>query len=290
MDVSDLPLDQLHAYRKRTYRLLPELQVTTQDEAIEFVNERGFVTFWPIKAIITPSLWNAVAGDRPVPSEHDDPGMVTWGWKDDLLDKRRWYYARVLRGKATMISLDVAPTFYALSENYGDPEQDYLDLYKDGLLSQAAKQIYEALLDVGTLDTVNLRRRIHMTGKASNSPFERGLTELQRDFKILPVGVAESGAWRYSFIYDLVHRFYPDLPEKARFISRREARKTLVGLYLDSVGAATEAETRKVFQWKRDEIEAVLESLVESGRLHAGYRVTNSAGEHFVSTDLLRTF
>ncbi len=216
MDVSDLPLDQLHAYRKRTFRLLPERQVKTQDEAIDFVNERGFVTFWPIKAIITPSLWKAVAGDRPVPSEHDDPGMVTWGWKDDLLDKRRWYYARVLRGKATMISLDVAPTFYALSENYGDPEQDYLDLYNDGLLSQAAKQIYEALLEVGTLDTVNLRRRIHMTGKASNSPFERGLTELQRDFKILPVGVAESGAWRYSFIYDLVHRFYPDLPEKAR--------------------------------------------------------------------------
>lgn len=284
----DLTLEQLHAYRSRTYCLLPHLRVMTKDEAVEFVNERGFVTFWPIKGLTLPSLWIAVAGDRPVPSEHDDPGHVTWGWKDDLLDKRRWYYAKVLRGRATMIALDLAPCFYALSENYGDPQQDYLDLYRDGLLSLAAKRIYETLLETGPLDTVNLRRRIHMTGKASNSPFERGLTELQRDFKILPVGVAQSGAWRYSFIYDLVHRFYPDLPEAARFISRQQARKRLVRCYLNSVGAATVAEVRKVFQWEMDETRAACDELAEAGDLHAGYRFTDRADEHFINTDLLR--
>jgi hypothetical protein len=28
-----------------------------------------------------------------------------------------------------MISLEIAPFFYALSENYGAPEEDYLTLY-----------------------------------------------------------------------------------------------------------------------------------------------------------------
>ncbi len=66
-----------------------------------------------------PSLWTAVAGDRPVADKHDDPGHITWGWKYKALGKKIWYYAKTLRKKATMISLEIAPYFYALSENYG---------------------------------------------------------------------------------------------------------------------------------------------------------------------------
>ena len=199
----ELTIEAVDAYRAHTFRLLPGLRLKTQPEAVEFVNERGFVYFWPIKGVIFPNLWTAVAGNRPVADQHDDPGHVTWGWKDDALDKRQWYYAKLLRGRATMVSLEIVPYFYALSENYGDPDQDYLQLYQDGLLSQPAKAIYEALLEQGPLDTVNLRRKIRMTSSSSNSPFERAMVELQRDFRILPVGVAQTGAWRYSFIYEL---------------------------------------------------------------------------------------
>ena len=174
--MTQIPAFRLQAHRQRTFRLAAELRLDSVEEALAFVKERGFVYFWPIKGADLPNLWAAVAGQRPVADAHDDPGHVTWRWKDSMLDKRQWYYAKVLRGKATMIALDVVPLFYALSENYGDPEHDYLQLYEDGLLSREAKLIYEALLREGPLDTVNLRRKIHMTGKASNSPFERGLT------------------------------------------------------------------------------------------------------------------
>ena len=66
-----------------------------------------------------PSLWAGVAGDRPVANKHDDPGHITWRWKDSILGQRKWYYAKVLRRKATMISLKVAPYFYSLTENFG---------------------------------------------------------------------------------------------------------------------------------------------------------------------------
>jgi hypothetical protein len=82
--VSQLSLAAVQAYRKRTFRLEPGRRVRTQGEAIAFVGERGFVFFWPIKEVVLPSLWVAVAGDRPVPAEHDDPGHVTWRWKDSL--------------------------------------------------------------------------------------------------------------------------------------------------------------------------------------------------------------
>lgn len=281
--------ERLQAYRRRTFRLGPERRLTSLQDALSFVQERGFVYFWPIKGANLPNLWAAVAGERPVADAHDDPGHVTWGWKDNMLDKRQWYYGKILRGKATMIALDTVPYFYALSENYGDPEHDYLQLYEDGLLSREAKLIYEALLREGPIDTVNLRRKIHMTGKASNSPFDRGLTNLQRDFKILPVGIAEAGAWRYSFIYDLVHRHYPELPRVARTIKRSQARQKLLSLYFASLGAATVAEARKLFQWPKKDLERALAAVVEDGVVASGYQVEGQNGEFHAVQELTRS-
>lgn len=282
-----LRADVLQEYRESTFYLRPGYLLRTPAEAREFVEARGFIYFWPIKDILLPSLWQAVAGDRPVAAEHDDPGHITWSWKDRSLSERWWYYAKVLRGKATLISLDVVPCFYALSENYGDPDRDYLDQYRDGLLSHEAKRIYETLLEEGPLDTVNLRRKIHMTSKASNSPFERALTFLQRDFKILPVGVAQTGAWRYSFIYECVHRWYPWLPERARPISRARAREHLLKLYFRSLGAARLADVRKLFRWPRRETDAALQALLETGILVGGCRLEHEPGEWLVLKELV---
>ena len=229
-------------------------------QAAAFVKERGFIYFWPIKGTDLPSLWTAVAGDRPVADEHDDPGHKTWGWKDDALDKRIWYYGKILRRKATMISLDVAPYFYALSANYGSPDEDYLIAYRDGSLTQAAKQVYEALLRTGPLNTIDLRRAARL-GNARDAEFNRALESLQVDFKILPVGVAEAGAWRYAHIYDLVPRHFPELPERARAIPEPEARLQLARLYFRSVGAAQPRGVQRLLGWSAGEASKPLATL-----------------------------
>jgi hypothetical protein len=117
-----LSASQLKAYRSHTYHLKPALRLKNANDALAFVNERGFAYFWPIRGVEMPSLWAAVAGNRPVADEHDDPGHVTWGWKDQLLGAKKWFYAKVLRSRATMISLKTLPYFYALSENYEAPD------------------------------------------------------------------------------------------------------------------------------------------------------------------------
>jgi hypothetical protein len=257
----------LTTYRAETYRLRPDLRVLTREQAIDFVAQRGFVHFWPVKDVILPSLWAAVAGERPVPDEHDDPGHVTWGWKDELLGARRWYYAKVLRKKATFIALDVAPLFYALSENYGEPEEDYLLQYQEGRMTFEAKTLYETLLAEGPLDSISLRKLARLSSKESESRFNRALELLQADFKILPVGVAQAGAWKYAFIYELVHRFYPDLPEQARPIRQAEARRTLVERYLRSVGAAPRRRIASLFGWPKGEIDQAIAELAHSGAI-----------------------
>jgi hypothetical protein len=274
------------AYQSRTFRTTPGNRLRTRDEAVEFVNQRGFILFWPIKGITYPSLWAAVAGDRPVADQHDDPGHVTWGWKDALLGSRAWYYAKVLHKKSTMISLSVTPYFYALSENYGAPEEDYLTIYEQGRLTQEAKAIYEALLNQGPLDTITLRKAARLSSRESDSRFNKALTDLQADFKILPVAVAQTGGWRYAFVYDIVARYYPEIIEQARFISERKAHQHLTELYFRSVGAAQPRDLIKIFKWSSPVVESTVDNLVNNGILCRGVRFDNTPGEWIALPEL----
>jgi len=119
-----------------------------------------------------------------VPNEHDDPAWSP-GVEDDSLDKT---YLVLREDPATqgrhLFSWKVAPYFYALSENYGSPEEDYLLAYEEGRLTQAAKQIYATLLEKGSLGHDLLAQEARCECKESvcqTGPLE----DLQRDFKIL---------------------------------------------------------------------------------------------------------
>jgi hypothetical protein len=256
--------------RRHRYRRSFELRVQTVQAARTFVEEVGFCHFWPIQGVEMPNLFHAIAGRiRSVPNEHDDPDIgKCWGWKDDALDKRWWYYGKLIRRRATLVSLDVLPLFYACSSNYGDYTTDHLEEYRDGRLSAEAKAIYEALLENGPLHTVDLRKKAHMANDSAKYRFEKALTELQAGLKVLPVGVAAAGAWHYAFIYDIVPRWYPDLPPRARPVTRREAQKALVLRHLQNVAAATRDEvfrTLDVLGWTPEEFGQAVGALIENG-------------------------
>ncbi|WKZ39512.1 MAG: hypothetical protein QY328_14715 [Anaerolineales bacterium] len=277
---------KLQTLRARTFNLPPHKRLSTPRQALTFVNQRGFVYFWTIKGIDLPSLWTAVAGDRPVADQHDDPGHITWGWKDNSLDKKIWYYAKILRGKATMISLEIAPYFYALSENYGAPEEDYLIAYREGRLTQAAKQVYETLFEHGKLNTLDLRK-LSKLSNAKDSEFNKALEYLQRDFKILPVGVAQAGAWKYSHIYEITTRHFPDLSEQARRISESQARAKILQLYFNMVGAAQMRDVNKLFGWGNEVVKRSVGTLTDAGTLVlTGH--PKSAGEWVAVKDVVQ--
>ena len=285
--MGELKLKKIEVYRRETFRTSAGKRIKSRDEAIQFANQRGFIYFWPIKDITLPSLWVAVAGDRPVADAHDDPGHVTWGWKDGLLGKRRWYYAKVLRKKSTIISLDTAPYFYALSENYGTPDDDYLVQYMQGRLTQEARVVYETLLNEGPLDTITLRRAARLSSRESDSRFNRAMSDLQSDLKIIPVGTSQAGGWRYSFVYDLVHRHFPELPEQARRIEEPEARVRLLELYIRSVGAAPRRDFPKLFRWRKQDIDHAIDQLVESGAVQRHLILDGQLDEWVALPDML---
>lgn len=261
--MAHLDNDVLQNYRTQTYRLLPGAALTSKEDALAYLEERGLMYFWPIRGVDLPSLWTATAGDRPVAAEHDDPGHVTWGWKDDLLDKRRWYYGKLLRGKATLVNLKTLPHFYALSKRVAELD-DYRLAYEEGKLTREARVLADVLLNHGAQHTIELRRLAHMSASNSKARFLRALTELQRGLWVLPIGVARAGSWRYAFIYELFDRWFPGIYKLARGIHRQEARSHLLRSYINSVGALMVKDVRKLFGWRDEEIIKTLSQLEDS--------------------------
>jgi hypothetical protein len=154
-----------------------------------------------------------------------------------------------------------------LPENFGDL-YDFIQEYKDGKMTAEAKAVYEALLENGPLDTVRLRREARMSAESAKSRFDRALVELQVGLKVVPIGVAEAGAWNYAFIYELLPRWFPEIPEQARGVGRGEARQVLVQRYLDNAVAADRAMIAKVFhvlKWTPKELERTIAALIEEG-------------------------
>jgi hypothetical protein len=216
-----------------------------------------------------PSLWTAAAGDRPVADEHDDPGHVTWGWKDSLLGQRKCFYARILCKRNFFLSLGMLPYLYALSNNFGDYREDHQILYEEGRLTHSARVLYEAILTHGALDTIELKRIGRFTGRAGDAEFNKALNDLQMDFKLMPVGVSDSGAWHYSFIYDIVARQFPELIQQCADLHPDVCREALIMNYLQSVGAARFTHITRLFRWEKKFIQKNLQHLTDTGFVYS---------------------
>lgn len=257
--------------RNARYRRARNLRLRDADGIREFVNDVGLCLLFPVQGLEMPNVYQAVAGfAKQTTPQHDDPTIsLTWNTKDRALDQRWWYYGKLIKAKATLASFEVLPQLYALSENYGEPD-DYLHEYEAGTLSADAKNIYAAVLKHGAMHAIDIKRKVGLYGDEHKGKFDKALTELQVGLKVLPVGVAEAGAWRYAFIYELLWRWLPELPAQARAIGRGEARAALLARHLRNVIFATPKEIGRVFGWKPAEVEKAITAAVASGAAATG--------------------
>ena len=76
-----------------------------------------------------------------------------------------------------------------------------------------------------------------------------------------------------------MHRFYPDLPNRARPIRQAEARRALAELYLRSVGIAQTRDFNMLFGWTKPDTEAAITALVQSGIALPNMTLADRPGE-----------
>ena len=278
-----LTREDLEAARAERYRQRLDLRVRSEEEALEFLDSVGLCLLFSAKELELPSLWGAICGqDRPAPVQHNDYELgLAWRWKDSLPIGKRVLYGKFLHKRPVFVSLELAPYLYALSPNYGDPAEDTMLDYSEGRLSVEAKQVYEVLLQQGALPTSQLRREAGLGGKANVGRFDRALTELQMDLRIVKVAISDANRWGYCYVYDLLPRHLPRVVEAARAISERQAREHLLRRYLQTVVAAAPQQIARLFGWSLEEIEQTADHLAERGELRKGVRIQDVKGEFF---------
>lgn len=258
---------EIEKYRKATYHYDPHLKLTSESDAIQFVNERGFIFFWPINGTSLPSLWVATAGNRPVPNNHDDPGHITWRWKDALLDKKVWYYAKLLRGKSTIISLEFMDHFITLSNTASQGMEEFEYLYRIGKRSRLDLEIFSQLTQFGPLDAISLKQRVLHTHTFSDGEYGRALICLQTQFNILPIGISENGRWRYSYLYDTLEHYFPQKFNASAQIPKNAAHKKILNALIRSNGVSTLLEMKKLLGWEIFDIQNTLDALQSTGKI-----------------------
>jgi len=260
-----VPFAEITNLRIPHYRKHLDLKIKTQAEAVRFINEAGIVLLFPGDNLPLPDLWSAINGmDRKLPKHHRDYALrKTWDWKDTIPSRKEAWYGKLVKGKPAFVSLKDLPAIYALSSNFGELD-DYLEAYADGLMSKECKTIYEVLLAEGPLPTSALRKVTNMAGGGDNArKFERAITELQTDLKIVKSGISNSNRWKYCSIYDLLLRWAPNLAEESRQYNNRLAMRHLITRYLETSIAAPTYIFTKLFGWEASLVERVLKEMVE---------------------------
>lgn len=213
--------------RRRSLRCLNNgRRVTSDDEAAQFVQERGFVLLAPAKGLHLPSLSEADS------RQAWDGYSITdgaWRWKETLPDQRRCAYGKFIRNRGAFLSWDFFGLFYAAQARSGDWSREY----REGRLTRPAIQLMETMAEMAPVDSRELWKAVRF-GFSGNRPlFVKTLEELQNGYFITVSGGSTEG-WSLHR-WDLVLRVVPtglldglpDPDEARRIIIRQIARNSV---------------------------------------------------------------
>lgn len=269
----------LETLRDRTFHRLPHLRVRTEKDALRFIQRVGFCFTFRTFGYTLPCLYVAVCGRRhpgwPKHTHHHPAVVRTWDLKDTLPAKRRVYYGRVLKGKPTLVSLELFPAFVALIRD-GRLSGDYLADYREGRLSRTALQLMDTLMETHPLDTGELRHRAGLGGPLKTRPFEKAMAELQR--KLWVVKVEEVYDPYFCYRWDMVDNWLPGEMRRGLRLSRDEAIRQLVEQYLKTVIASQERTITRLFELQSTEVERALDQFAAEGCVARGVPIRNLPG------------
>jgi hypothetical protein len=274
---------EVEAWRDRAFRRLPQLRVRGEKSALQFVNEVGFCFTLSDFGLPVASLYVAVCGRRhprwPKHTHHDPEIGLTWNLKDELPAKRLTYYGKLVKGKPTLVSLDLLPAFCAVIRD-GKGSGDYIVDYRHGRMSRAAVAILEALHDAGPLVTPELRKAVAMRDPDRTADFDRAMAELQRGLWIVKVEEIYDPDFYYR--WDLLDNWLPAPVKASLELSRENAVSRLVATYLRSAAASQARFLAGLFGVGMGEVESALRSLVADGRIRQEQRIKGLPGSWVV--------
>ncbi|MCA1824539.1 MAG: winged helix DNA-binding domain-containing protein [Frankia sp.] len=247
---------------------------TTLRQATAFANRAGLALVYPNPDIVLPSLWEAVAGPRPVDwAVRDDAGAFVsftpemhrvWRWKDELPEKRLVCVGKHLGRVATMIATSALPALYAGYERAGTAAD-----FRDADLTPLQRDVAECALATGPLSGPQLRRQLATDDKKGVAA---AIDALQRMLVLTNAGVVEHEHGWPAVAVDVLPRRWADALRALPSLD--EARRSLATIVVRSAGEATAPDVGAVFGWRPRVATAVLDELVDAGALSTRVETT----------------
>lgn len=144
-------------------------EIRSLDELAELINNWGFVPFFKnsipgfsLEELTPPELWFS--------DEREGP----WEWKGPAIRKSGCAYGKFFSGKAVFVS----PEFFPHFANLRREGLDFWDIYDEGRISHAQREIFELLEEEPSLLSKELKRRGGFS-KDGKKGFDSLLTKLQ---------------------------------------------------------------------------------------------------------------
>jgi hypothetical protein len=277
-------LEALERYRDHHFRRVPARRIGSAKSALKFIEETGFCSAF-VAGLGVPCLREAIVGERePVASEHiqHDYGIVmTWRIKDELPKKRQVYYGKVIAGRPGFIARDMLSAFLRLRAAPGG----HLKLYRNGMLSQCAKLVMDALAKRGAAETRALKLASGYAQARSRAAFDRAMKELQEKFLALKV---DELADPFTYVWDSMEHRWPDALAEARALGAREAAYRIVRRYFEVAAFASERSIARVLGVAPGLVEYAARRLERDGIITRGVRIEDYAGELAMLREFVR--
>lgn len=237
------------------------------EHAAALVERAGIVLGFPSDDLVLPSLWEAAIGDPEVRVFERDARTgkrvltqeIThvWSLKNRLGVERRACVGKHIRGRLSLIALELLPALYTLTGRAGRPD----DFREDDELSPLELELAQALLELGPQTGPELRLAIGaLDAKAS----KRALESLQRSLVVTQAGEKEQDAGWDAAVFDLLARRYGS--RLRRLPSPEVARSELVEVALRGGEEISAADAAAIFGFTQKEAEEILDRLAEEGR------------------------
>ena len=193
-----------------------------------------------------------------------------WRWKDELPEQRLVCAGKHLGGRASLVSLRLLPSLYALTGRAGR-----VDDFRDEELSPVECDVAQAVLEGGPISSAELPEVAGHERKRVSAATHR----LQRRLVLTAAGRQERERGWPAVVLDLLPRRYGhrlrDLP------STEDARTGLASVLLRSASELSAADLTAVIGGPRREATAALVRLVEEGKARSrdagGYALWTSA-------------
>ena len=186
-----------------------------------------------IYAVVDFDWTNQERTDTPVRWHCGDPELDPWEWRMRVLEEREDIaYSKVFFKTSGFITKDWYPDFYAVRRN----GKSFRDAYDRGVISNAAKRIYEIVSD-GPIALHEIKARGGF-GKGEKALFDRAMLELQMGLFITMTGRQQKKnkygmeyGWN-STVFTTVESFWADrgleIPELDAVASYEKIRRQIL--------------------------------------------------------------